>query len=168
MKMKLTETILRKIIKEQIDDYLEYIPPTEGIPGEDSSSDSSPNRPERLRFTQRLEACVQSGKPIMLKVDVKTFQRNASSNYPTEYTLDGEKRTSYRTSSILPTKGESFKVLKFAGSGPVWSSHVNAEVVGSPSRRITRSEENSVVTLQHEKFGKFTVALMPNEVKFGR
>jgi hypothetical protein len=159
--MKLTESMLRKMIKEEITDVLGADPSVGG----DTSSDGPPRR---LLFSQKLEACVQSGKSITLKVDVKTFQSNASSSNPTQYTLDGDKRTSYRTSSILPTKGESFKVLKFAGSGPSYSAYVNAEVVGSPSRRISRSEDNSVVTLQHDKFGKFTVALMPGEVLFGR
>lgn len=200
--MKLTETILRKIIKEQIDDYLEYIPPTKGIPGEDSSSDQSPNRPTRLRFSERLQACVETGKRIRLKVDVIVSERQAGrpNNY-SEYTIDGEKRYPqktftgnyktvnmgdgegtrqqkiyrdstpaeeyYTTKRILPTKGELFKVLKFVG-GSQYFAYTDAEVVGSSSRRTTRSGELSVVMLQHDKFGEFTVALLPNEVRFAK
>ena len=166
--MKLTESMLRKIIREEIDDTLDYIPPTGQTKGKDyDSADSYSTKKSRPTFRETLQLRAQNGKPIMLNVDLKTFQRIASSNYPTEYTLDGEKRTSYGTSNILPTTGELFKVLKFVG-GYSYSSHTDAEVVGSPSRRITQSGELSVVTIQNDKFGKFTVALMPNEVKFGR
>ena len=159
--MKLTESMLRKIIREQIDDVLQYDP---SITGGDTSSDRPPARP---RFSQKLQACVQTGKPILLKVDLVISQEHASSNYPTQYTLDGYERTSYRTEKTLPTRGEFFKVLKYIG-GSDYRFNTNAKVVGPRSRELSQSIDNNVVMIQNDKFGKFTVALMPNEVKFGR
>ena len=158
--MKLTESMLRKIIKEQIDDFLSSDPSMGG----DTSSDRPP---APLRFSQRLEACAQTGKPITLKVDLVVSQKNASSDYPTQYTLDGDKRTSYRTENTLPTRGESFKVLKYIG-GETYKFYTDAKVVGPRSRELSQSSDNHVVMIQNDKFGKFTVALMPNEVQFGR
>ena len=163
--MKLTESMLRKIIKEQIDDFLSSDPSMGG----DTSSDRPP---APLRFSQRLEACAQTGKPITLKVDLVVSQKNASSDYPTQYTLDGDKRTSYRTENTLPTRGESFKVLKYIG-GEHHKFYTDAKVAvpGSKnprSRELSQSSDNHVVMIQNDKFGKFTVALMPNEVQFGR